>query len=108
MEMMGNCALVRKHIMLTIHQCTDHNTTAVGIPSSRFAPDIHLACVNYPYKVVGIEYWLYTTPHSEETTMKCDPEGEDPNGSASIPSQGVNLAHTTVRIVRESLSNPKV
>ncbi|KAF8186622.1 Alpha/Beta hydrolase protein [Pholiota molesta] len=43
----------------------------------------------------GIEYWLYTTPHSEETTMKCDPEGEDPNGSASIPSQGVNLAHTT-------------
>ncbi|KJA25089.1 hypothetical protein HYPSUDRAFT_214138 [Hypholoma sublateritium FD-334 SS-4] len=43
----------------------------------------------------GVEYWQHTSPPSNETTLKCDPEGEDPNGSASIPSQGVNLAHAT-------------
>ncbi|KAF9483200.1 alpha/beta-hydrolase [Pholiota conissans] len=43
----------------------------------------------------GVEYWQYESPSSEETTMKCDPVGEDPEGSASIPSQGINVAHTT-------------
>ncbi|KAF9483201.1 alpha/beta-hydrolase [Pholiota conissans] len=43
----------------------------------------------------GIEYWQYGSPASEETTMKCDPQGEDPEGSASIPSQGINVAHMT-------------
>ena len=46
---------------------------------------------------IGVEYWQHISPPSSETTLKCDPEGEDPNGSASIPSQGVNLAHTMVR-----------
>ncbi|KAF9554468.1 alpha/beta-hydrolase [Agrocybe pediades] len=42
----------------------------------------------------GIEYWQYTHPASEDTTSKCDPEGEDPACSASIkPSRGVTLAH---------------
>jgi len=41
----------------------------------------------------GVEYWQYTHPPSEETTAKCNAEGEDPSCSASIPSQGVNLAH---------------
>ncbi len=45
---------------------------------------------------IGVEYWQQNSPPSNENTLKCDPEGEDPNGSASIPSQGVNFAHTMV------------
>jgi len=53
---------------------------------------------------IGVEYWQYTHPASEETTAKCDPEGEDPSCSASIkPSRGVTLAHTNVRTVHPSL-----
>ena len=48
-------------------------------------------------KTTGIEYWQYTHPPSGETTAKCNAEGEDPTCSASIPSQGMNLAHTKVR-----------
>ncbi|KAF8903727.1 Alpha/Beta hydrolase protein [Gymnopilus junonius] len=46
---------------------------------------------------IGVEYWQYTHPESEETTKKCDPEGEDPTCSACIPSQGITLDHTNVR-----------
>jgi len=43
----------------------------------------------------GIEYWQRESPPSEETTVMCDADGEDPKCSASIPSKGVNEAHTT-------------
>jgi len=42
----------------------------------------------------GVEYWQHAMPPSGETTVQCDPEGEDPQCSVSIPSKGVNLAHT--------------
>ncbi|TFK99505.1 alpha/beta-hydrolase [Pterulicium gracile] len=42
----------------------------------------------------GVEYWIYNdTPSAENTTM-CSADGEDPTCSASIPSRGVDLAHT--------------
>jgi len=43
----------------------------------------------------GVEYWQHEDPPSEETTVKCDINGEDPCCSASIPSQGINAAHTS-------------
>ncbi|CAA7267494.1 unnamed protein product [Cyclocybe aegerita] len=42
----------------------------------------------------GVEYWQRESPPSEETTVQCNAEGEDATCSASIPSQGVNVAHT--------------
>ncbi|PPQ63563.1 hypothetical protein CVT24_004860, partial [Panaeolus cyanescens] len=42
----------------------------------------------------GIEYWQYADPASANTTVQCSAEGEDPLCSASIPSRGVNPAHT--------------
>ncbi|KXN86217.1 putative feruloyl esterase A, partial [Leucoagaricus sp. SymC.cos] len=43
----------------------------------------------------GVEYWQYTNPASEDTTRACDPDGEDPQCSACIPSKGINPAHWT-------------
>ncbi|KAF8151041.1 Alpha/Beta hydrolase protein [Crassisporium funariophilum] len=42
----------------------------------------------------GVEYWQHGSPPSEETTVQCDASGEDSTCSASIPSQGINVAHT--------------
>ncbi|KAJ3511371.1 hypothetical protein NLJ89_g4136 [Agrocybe chaxingu] len=42
----------------------------------------------------GVEYWQRESPPSEETTFQCNAEGEDAACSASIPSQGVTVAHT--------------
>lgn len=42
----------------------------------------------------GIEYWQHASPPSEATTVECNGDGEDSACSASIPSRGVNLAHT--------------
>lgn len=42
----------------------------------------------------GVEYWQHSKPACSETTVQCDPEGEDPKCSRSIPSKGVTLAHT--------------
>jgi len=42
----------------------------------------------------GVEYWQHASPPSEATTVECNAEGEDPACSASIPSRGVNIAHT--------------
>lgn len=53
------------------------------------------------HRRTGIEYWQYTHPASGDTTAKCDPEGEDPCCSASVPSQGVTLAHTNVSDVND-------
>ena len=44
----------------------------------------------------GVEYWQHASPPSEATTVECNAEGEDPACSASIPSRGVNIAHTMV------------
>jgi hypothetical protein len=44
----------------------------------------------------GIEIWQREDPASETTTVMCDAEGEDPCCSLAIPSQGINMAHTTV------------
>ena len=44
----------------------------------------------------GVEYWQHASPPSEATTVECNAEGEDPACSASIPSRGVNVAHTMV------------
>ncbi|KAF9048791.1 alpha/beta-hydrolase [Panaeolus papilionaceus] len=50
--------------------------------------------VSLGYHHHGIEYWQYTHPSSAETTVQCNAEGEDPLCSASVPSQGINRAHT--------------
>ncbi|KAF8907797.1 alpha/beta-hydrolase [Mucidula mucida] len=41
----------------------------------------------------GIEYWQKEDPASEDTTVRCSADGEDPRCSASVPSEGVNYAH---------------
>ncbi|KAJ3805149.1 Alpha/Beta hydrolase protein [Lentinula aff. lateritia] len=41
----------------------------------------------------GIEYWQEYEPAIAENVVKCDPQGEDPSCSLSIPSGGVNDAH---------------
>lgn len=45
---------------------------------------------------VGIEYWQNPDPPSADTTTECAADGEDPTCSASIPSEGIDLAHTEV------------
>jgi hypothetical protein len=56
--------------------------------------------VRLGYHHHGIEYWQTTEPESqarvEDTTVQCDPEGEDPRCSLSVPSRGINSAHTRV------------
>lgn len=42
----------------------------------------------------GVEYWQHSSPASHSTTVQCDPSGEDPKCSISVPSRGVNVAHT--------------
>ncbi|TEB31533.1 alpha/beta-hydrolase [Coprinellus micaceus] len=42
----------------------------------------------------GVEYWQHSKPPSNATTVQCDTSGEDPRCSVSIPSRGINLAHT--------------
>ena len=51
----------------------------------------------------GVEYWQHASPPSEATTVECNADGEDPACSASIPSRGVNLAHTMVCVFSELL-----
>ncbi|KAJ4494048.1 Alpha/Beta hydrolase protein [Lentinula edodes] len=41
----------------------------------------------------GIEYWQEYEPPIAENVVKCEPQGEDPNCSLSLPSGGVNDAH---------------
>ena len=45
---------------------------------------------------LGVEYWQHANPPSEATTVECNADGEDSACSASIPSKGLNLAHTMV------------
>jgi len=45
------------------------------------------------YRHHGVEYWLNPEPCCAENTTRCLEE-EDPEGSASLPSKGINLAHT--------------
>ncbi|KIY44713.1 alpha/beta-hydrolase [Fistulina hepatica ATCC 64428] len=45
----------------------------------------------------GIEYWQTADPPCAENILQCASDGEDPNGSASVPSHGVNAAHMVVR-----------
>ena len=53
--------------------------------------------------MTGVEYWQHASPPSEATTVECNAGGEDPACSASIPSQGVNVAHAMVRVISEIL-----
>ncbi|KAF9459039.1 alpha/beta-hydrolase [Collybia nuda] len=46
------------------------------------------------YRHHGIEYWVKSDPASEDTTVQCSTDGEDPMCSASIPSEGITPAHT--------------
>ena len=55
-------------------------------------------------RILGIEYWQHASPPSEATTVECNADGEDPACSASIPSQGVNVAHTMVRVFSDFIS----
>ena len=52
------------------------------------------------YALAAYEYWQYTQPPSEETVFRCNANGEDESCSASIPSQGPNLAHAMVSASR--------
>jgi len=51
--------------------------------------------ISLGYHHHGIEYWQNPDPPSEETTIECSPDGEDPSCSASIPSKGLTPAHIT-------------
>ncbi|KAF8872586.1 Alpha/Beta hydrolase protein [Infundibulicybe gibba] len=51
--------------------------------------------VSLGYHHHGVEYWQREDPATELTTIKLSDDGEDPNGSASIPSHGINRAHVT-------------
>lgn len=42
----------------------------------------------------GIEYWQTEDPPKGSSTKQCSADGEDPRCSASVPSKGVNAAHT--------------
>ncbi|KAA1470189.1 alpha/beta-hydrolase [Dentipellis sp. KUC8613] len=46
------------------------------------------------YRHHGVEYWQNPDPPSASTTKECAADGEDPTCSASVPSQGIDLAHT--------------
>lgn len=46
------------------------------------------------YRHHGIEYWQNPDPPSADTTTECAADGEDPTCSASIPSEGIDAAHT--------------
>ncbi|TFY75363.1 hypothetical protein EWM64_g8649 [Hericium alpestre] len=46
------------------------------------------------YRHHGVEYWQKLDPPSAANTKQCAADGEDPTCSASVPSQGINLAHT--------------
>lgn len=59
---------------------------------------VYLSVIIYLQPHLGIEYWQYTNPESEETTRACAPDGEDPTCSASIPTGGINPAHWKVRL----------
>jgi len=48
----------------------------------------------FGYHHHGVEYWQHANPPSEATTVECSADGEDSACSASIPSQGPNIAHT--------------
>lgn len=44
----------------------------------------------------GVEYWQHSSPASSTTTVECEASGEDARCSLSVPSKGVNVAHTNV------------
>jgi len=46
------------------------------------------------YRHHGIEYWQTPDPPSAANTRECAADGEDPTCSASIASEGIDLAHT--------------
>jgi predicted lipase len=46
------------------------------------------------YKHHAFEYWQSPDPPSPSTTKKCAASGEDPTCSNSIPSTGINAAHS--------------
>ncbi|ETW78687.1 Lipase, class 3, partial [Heterobasidion irregulare TC 32-1] len=46
------------------------------------------------YRHHGVEYWLTQDPASATITKQCAADGEDPTCSASVPSQGIDVAHT--------------
>ena len=50
---------------------------------------------------IGVEYWQHGKPASEATTVECNADGEDLACSASIPSQGLNVAHTMVCVFQK-------
>jgi hypothetical protein len=82
-------------------QCSDDNSDVVGVSSSWY--DClwfsYVRLVSEGLALSGIEYWQYTSPSTEETTRACDPEGEDPQCSACIPTKGINPAHWTVHLI---------
>ncbi|KAJ6506484.1 alpha/beta-hydrolase [Mycena vulgaris] len=47
------------------------------------------------YQHHGIEYWNFADPASPMTTRQCATSGEDPTCSDSIPSMGIDDAHST-------------
>lgn len=57
------------------------------------------AVLAFPHESVsGIEYWQIGDPASKDNVLQCSADGEDPSCSASIPSQGINSAHMSVRV----------
>ncbi|KAF7968694.1 hypothetical protein HWV62_29642 [Athelia sp. TMB] len=50
----------------------------------------------------GVEYWQNPDPASAATTVVCAADGEDPTCSASIPSEGIDVAHTIVPLHAEA------
>ncbi|KAF8575204.1 alpha/beta-hydrolase [Ramaria rubella] len=46
------------------------------------------------YRHHGVEYWSNPDPSSTANTKQCAADGEDPTCSDSIPSTGINVAHT--------------
>lgn len=78
-------------------QRPDHHSHSLRVPPPwyvLFRLHIYISFI-FPTSL-GIEYWQYTTPASEETTRACAADGEDPTCSASIPTKGINPAHWTV------------
>jgi len=46
------------------------------------------------YRHHGVEYWQNPDPASANHTKECAADGEDPMCSASILSEGIDIAHT--------------
>ncbi|TFK62377.1 alpha/beta-hydrolase [Pluteus cervinus] len=48
---------------------------------------------SWGYRHHGIEYWQTKDPSSASVVRKCDPSGEDPTCSASVPTNFLNFEH---------------